>query len=277
MNYRCNIAVVCLVGFLFITNGCNSSKVGPPTKTSKVTLDSFDKIDEGMTMEQVIAILGDESRDTNEIGAQSWALVGVQVSQVAMFHDDSAGDTRRIEIGFNDGKVAVVIYRDGKVAKMKPDVPADSFRLLVDRLPPDILRVVVDVGSPEGMLMALGVGESMDRLDGFGAATPQNTTTFTVTGRLVDNTDAEGQSLEIVLQLLGPKTTSTSTSKFAIDDGKSISDVLAVIDRSRSALYKPGKPIVLGIITGSKDGKKRRIILHVAEKVDEPKESNTTQ
>ena len=264
MKNRSYTALVCVLGFVVLTNGCGKQNSGPPTPKSRITLDSFNKIDEGMTMEQVMSILGDGNSSANEKGAQRWTLVGVQVSQVAMFHDDSAGDTRRLEIGFNDGKVAVVIYRDGKVAKMKPDVPADSFRLLVDRLPSDILRVVVDVGSPEGQLMALGVGESTDRLEGFGATTPQKTTTFTVTGRLVDNTDAEGQSLEVVLQLLGPQATSTSTSKFPVDDGKSISDVLAVVDRS--ALYKPGKPIVLGIITGSKDGKKRRIILHVRDK-----------
>ena len=214
MKYRSKIALVCMVGFVVLINGCGKQNSGPPTPKSRITFDSFNKIDEGMTMEQVMSILGDGSGSTNEIGAQHWTLVGVKVSQVSMFKDDSTGDTRRIEIGFNDGKVAVVIYRDGKVAKMKPDVPADSFRLLVDRLPSDILRVVVDVGSPEGKLMALGVGESMDRLDGFGAATPQKTTTFTVRGRLVDNSDAEGQSLEVVLQLLGPKTTSSSSACF---------------------------------------------------------------
>ena len=273
MKYRSNVALVCMVAFVVLSNGCGKQNSGPPIKTSRVTLNSFNKIDEGMAMEEAIAILGEGSTSTNEIGAQQFTLVDVKVSQVAMFNDDSTGDTRRIEIGFNDGKVAAVIYRDGKFSKMKPDVPADSFRLLVDRLPSDILRVVVDVGSPEGKLVAFGVGESMDRLHGFGAATPQKTTTFTVGGRLVDNADAEGRSLEVVLQLLGPQTTSTSTSKFAVGEGKSLSDVLAF--DQRSARYKPGKPIVLGKIFG-KDGETHTIILHVTDKVKEPNNEAAT-
>ena len=109
----------------------------------------------------------------------------------------------------------------------------------------------------------------MDRLQGFGAATPQKSTTFTVKGRLVDNTDAEGQSLEIVLKLLGQQTTSTATSQFAVGEGKSMSDVLAF--NHESALHKPGETVVLGVITAN-DGEKRKIILHVTEKVDEQKE-----
>ena len=127
MNYRSNIAVVCIVGFLFITNGCNSSKIGPPTKTSKVTLDSFDKINEGMTKEQVTAMLGKSHiKMTSERGQPNIGLSGVMVDQYVVWTDNSTGVRRLFRIGFNDGKVVVVLYKDGKISKRKPELPPDS-------------------------------------------------------------------------------------------------------------------------------------------------------
>lgn len=269
MTYQSNSLMACLIVLSsLLTSGCQQPSNTSSGQKSVVTLDGFEKIGEGMSMEQVTSILGPPQAGTGaNDGKAGMTLVGVDVSQLARWGDDAGDGTRQIEVGFADGKVAAVVYRDGDVVKMKPAAPAGSFRLLAEFKSARTMRVVVDTGASQECVLALGVDEAPNQLKGLEATTTLKTTIFAVSGQVVDNLDGGGKSLEIVLECLDPQ--SNFIVKFAIDQDASLADALAF--DCKSGVYELGEPVVVGIVS-AQDGKEHKIILHVSEEM-EPKES----
>ena len=77
-------------------------------------------------MEEVTAILGQPQDGTTTIeNGEPRMKFGdtecdIRFDQGAKWTEKSADGTRQIQIGFNDGKVAVVVYKDSKLSKTKP-------------------------------------------------------------------------------------------------------------------------------------------------------------
>ena len=262
------IALTCLVVCLVVlssvfTNGCQQSRNVTSTPTSGVTFESFEQISVGMSIEQVTAILG-EPQDgiAASDGKSEMTLVGVDVSQLARWTDSTSDGRRQIEIGFTGEKVGAVVYRGGDVVEMKPEAPAGRFRLLAELdSSKRVMRVVVAVGGSQECLLTLGVGEAADQLKGLEAITAQETTNLTVGGQVVENADADGKALEIVLERLNPRT--AATVEFAMGEDKTLSDALAF--DLKSGVYELGEPVVVGIVS-AQDTKTHKIILLVIEK-----------
>ncbi len=268
MTCQINHLIVCLfVLSSVLTNGCQQSRNAASTPTHGVTLERFEQLIVGMSMEQVTAILGEPQDGVGASdGKSEMTLVGVDVSELARWTADASDGRRQIEIGFAEGNVAAVVYRGGDVVKMKPEPPAGRFRLLTELdSSQKAMRVVVAVGGSRECLLTLGVGEAADQLKGLEAVTAQETTNLIVGGEVVGNTDTDGKALEIALERLNPKT--TATVKFAMDEDKSLSDTLAF--DFKSGVYELGEPVVVGIVSAH-DGKEHKIILHVSEEM-EPK------
>ena len=184
-----------------------------------------------------------------------------------MVQQDSSGTCRHIEVGFSEGKVAAVIYRAGNVVGIKPDVAEGTFRVVAGRHSlrlPTSMRVVADFGSPESSLVQLGIGESIDDIEGFEPITPPQRMEFTISGKFLDQAQGNDKSLEVALERHDPK--ATLTREFPIDNEHELGDVLAVAHHSD--IYEPGKPITLGKIT-AQGGREYRILLNVVEKPGE--------
>lgn len=265
-----SLAIPCFVLLFILTNGCQQKGGQSSPQQPRLTVESFEQIHEGMTMDEVSAVLGhaqagDRGKTTTKTTTKTtMELVGVSVTELAEWTESSGDSERRLEIGFNEGKVAAAIYRAGDVVGIKPEVMEGRFRVVAGRhslASPTTLRVVVDFGSPEASLLHFGFGESTDEIEGFEAMTPSKRIEFTISGEVLVEPQGGGKSLKVSLERLNPK--AAFSRKFAIDNEQNLSNVLAFAHLS--TIYEPGEPILLGLITG-REGVKHEIILHLVEK-----------
>ena len=86
--------------------GCSRSAA--PAPNPKVTQGNFDKVEIGMSMDEVKAILGKPWKVEQSDGPNEFVtLDGVQVRAIYEWKLGSDVDTKAIDLGFKDGKVAV--------------------------------------------------------------------------------------------------------------------------------------------------------------------------
>ena len=258
------LAIPCLVLLFLLTNGCQQKGRQPAPQRPRFTLESFEQVQEGMTIEDVKEILG-QPQDSGQ-GKATMKFVGVDVTELAQWSEGSGAGKRQLEIGFSEGKVAAAIYRAGDVTRIKPEVPEGRFRVVAGRHSlgsPTTLRVVADFGSPESSLVHFGIGESNDEIEGFDAITPPKRVEFTISGELLDQPQGDSKVLEITLERHDPK--ATFTRKFAIDKNKQLSELAFA---HVSDIYEPGESIMLGRLI-EQSGTTYKILLNVVEKPGE--------
>lgn len=102
-NQLFGILVFYVVALAF--TGCSRTAV--PEKNNKVTKANYDQIKNGMSMKEVEVVLGDAWKTTLPDDAEEFVtLDNVRVSAIYEWNSGLEAETRMIEIGFKDGKVA---------------------------------------------------------------------------------------------------------------------------------------------------------------------------
>jgi len=103
-----SMLILYAIAMAAVSVGCN--RTAGPARDRNVTKANFDKINNGMSKAEVKAILGGpvQVRMPGEGGpAEFVTLNDVEADEIHAWKADPATDTKRIEIGFKDGKVVV--------------------------------------------------------------------------------------------------------------------------------------------------------------------------